>query len=504
VLEAGGWDYDPWIRIPLGYGKLLEERRNDWMFNTEPVEALDQRILPCERGKVIGGSSSINAMVYVRGHRLDYERWAASGLDTWSYAHVLPYFKKSERWEDGTDAYRGGNGPIITTRSKYEDPLSDAFFEAASSLNLPHTADYNGAQQEGFSRLQSTIGHGRRCSAAGAYLKPALAKSNLQLVTRAHVTRILFEKHRAIGIEYVHDGEKRRVYAEREVILSAGAIQTPQLLMLSGIGNPESLKRHGIEVLSENPAVGQNFQDHIQAGFEFQRVPSSPFREAMRFDRIACAVNAAYFAGRGFASDLPSGWTAFLKTDPALPMPDIQLLFRATPAKSWPYLPPFVQAFDDGFSCRAVLLRPQSRGSIELKCDDPFAPPLIRQGFLKQEADRQILRNGVNLVRELTAQKAVRRFISAQLDALPNTPTADEIDAHIRATAGTVRHPLGTCRMGATDDQGSVVDPALRVRNVEALRIVDASVMPDMTGGNINAVVIMIAEKAADLIAKRA
>jgi choline dehydrogenase/4-pyridoxate dehydrogenase len=319
-------------------------------------------------------------------------------------------------------------------------------------------------------------------------------------VTHAHVTRILIEKHRAIGVEYIRNGQRHRVFAEREVILSAGAIQSPQLLMLSGIGKPEDLKQHDIEVVSENAAVGRNLQDHIQAGFEFERTPSSPFRKAMRLDRIAYAVNAAYFAGRGFASDLPSGWTAFLKTDPALPMPDIQLLFRATPIESWPYLPPFVDAFKDGFSCRAVLLRPQSRGSIQLRSADPLQPPVINQGFLQTSADRKTLRDGVRLIGEITAQKAVKPFVAARLDELPGNPADDDIDSHIRATAGTVRHPIGTCRMGRADDAHSAVDAHLRVKNVEALRVVDASVMPDLTGGNINAVVMMIAEKAADLI----
>ncbi len=502
VLEAGGWDYDPWIHIPLGYGKLLEERRNDWMFCTDPIDGLNKRVLPCERGKVIGGSSSINAMVYVRGHREDYDRWAAAGLDRWSYESVLPYFKKAESWEGGADAYRGSSGPLATVRSRYEDPLSDAFFQATSALSFPHTADYNGAEQEGFSRLQSTMVDGRRCSAAIAYLKPALQRDNLRVVTHAHVTRILFQNRRAIGVEYVRRGQTHHAFAEREVIMAAGAIQTPQLLMLSGIGDPAILKYHGIAVVSENPAVGQNLQDHVQAGFEYQRVPSSPFRTAMRIDRIGIAVGAAYFAGRGFASDLPSGWTAFLKTDPALSKPDIQLLFRATPAKSWPYLSPFRPAFDDGFACRAVLLRPRSRGTIGLRTANPFDPPRIMQAFLQDEADRKILRKGVNLVRQLTSQACVQRFVTAQIDSLPSSPSDDDIEAHIRATAGTVRHPLGTCRMGVASDTDAVVDQYLRVRDIDNLRVVDASVMPDLIGGNINAAVIMIAEKAASFISQ--
>ncbi|HEV2508419.1 GMC family oxidoreductase [Bosea sp. (in: a-proteobacteria)] len=500
VLEAGGWDWDPLIHVPLGYGKMLADRRNDWGFDTEPVRGLDGRRLPCERGRVVGGSSSTNAMVYVRGHREDYARWASAGLRHWSYAHVLPYFRKAERWSGGADDYRGGDGPLRTCGSGYADPLVEAGLDAAAGAGFPISEDYNGAEQEGFGRLQTTIGDGRRCSTAVAYLRPALQRRNLTLKTRATVTRILVENGRAIGAEALLRGKLHRIRARREVLLCAGAIKTPQLLMLSGVGSADDLRRHGISVALDSPGVGGNLQDHVQAGFEYERATPGPFQKALRLDRIGAAMAKAYFLGKGFATDLPSGWTAFLKTQYASVAPDIQLLFRATPLVADPYLPPFRRAFEDGFACRAVLLRPESRGRIGLHDADPLAPPRIEQSFLDTDKDRATLRAGVRLVRELARQPRFAGHVAREREPGPAVVGDADLDAHIRASAGTVRHPLGTCRMGSDADRMAVLDSQLRVRGIDGLRVVDASAMPDLTGGNINAVVIMIAEAAADFI----
>ncbi len=504
LLEAGGWDRDPWISIPFGWGRILERRLHDWMYFTEPEAALDGRAIECARGKVIGGSSSINAMAYVRGHRGDYDRWAQMGLRTWSYAHLLPYFRRQERWAGGANEYRGGDGPLATAMARYDDPLVEACLEAGVAAGFPITRDYNGAQQEGFGRLQHTIRRGRRCSAAVAYLRPALARRNLAVAVAALATRILFEGRRAAGIEYLHEGEIKIARAEREVIVCAGVINSPQLLMLSGIGDPDALAGLGIDVRgSALRGVGKNLQDHVSAGIEYRRREPGPFVSSMRADRLAVALARAYLCGRGIASSLPSGWMAFLKCGEGASLPDIQFLFRATPPVAYPYMPPMSAAFEDGFAFRAVLLRPESRGEVSLASSDPVAPMRIRQNFLATERDRRTLRAGFRLAREVASRAPLAPFVATELG--PGAGHRDDaaLDAHIRATAATAHHPLGTCRMGTLDDPDAVVDPDLRVHGVDALRVVDAAVMPDLVGGNINAAVIVIAERAADLVRGR-
>jgi len=492
LLEAGAWDRDPWLKIPLAWGRLLTKRLHDWGYFTEPEPGVGGRSVECARGKVIGGSSSINAMAYVRGHRGDYDRWAASGLNSWSYAHALPYFKRQESWQGGASPYRGADGPLCTQHSRYVDPLFDAWMEAGVAAGHPVTEDYNGAEQHGFSRMQCTIRDGRRCSSADGYLRPALARRNLTVEVHAHVTRIIFENSKAVGVEYVQQGLKRVARADKEVLLSGGVINSPQVLMLSGIGDPVDLHKHGIRVRSPLPGVGRNLQDHVMAPLPFVRKEPGPFHKHMRMDRIAVELAKCYFFGKGFASDLPGPLVAFLKSDPAAPMPDIQFLFQGAPLTAEPYL---TKPFADGFACVVVLLRPESRGRIDLASADPMRAPLIKQNFLSAAADWTRLRAGVRLARAVSAQKALAGFIAKEVGG-PKETDAD-IDAHIRATSITVHHPLGTCRMG------DVVDEELRVKGVEGLRVVDASVMPDMVGGNINAPVMMIAEKAADLIRGR-
>ena len=504
LLEAGGWDRDPWIHIPLGWGRMLQRRMHDWGYFAEPEATMDGRRVECARGKVIGGSSSINAMAYVRGHRGDYERWAAAGLTAWSYAHVLPYFRRQESWEGGSSAYRGGDGPLTTRTTRYRDPLVEAYLAAGERAGHPVTNDYNGARQEGFGRSQQTIRAGRRCSAAVGYLRPALARPNLEVAVNSLAIRILLDGQRAAGVEYTSGGHFNTARAEREVILAGGVINSPQLLMISGIGDPEALRRHGIRVTAPLNGVGQNLQDHVSVTIAYGRREPGPLHAKMRADRIAVELARTYLRGEGIAADWPGGVMAFLKSTPELPLPDIQLLFGAAPMTAHAYFRPFVQPYPDSFGCRAVLLRPESRGRIELASRDPCVPVRIHQNFLATEKDWATLRAGVGLVREIGAQSPMAPFTTGEISPGPNCRTDAEIDAHIRATAITVHHPLGTCKMARADDPTAVVDPELRVLGVDGLRVVDASVMPDLIGGNINAAVIMIAEKAADLIRGRA
>ena len=503
LLEAGGWDTDPWIKIPLGWGKIFAERRHDWMYFTEPEPTLEGRSVECARGKVIGGSSSINAMAYVRGHRNDYDRWAANGLPQWAYAHVLPYFKRQETWKGGADRYRGGDGPLATCRARYADPLIEAYLQAAQDAGYPLNADYNGATQEGVGYMQSTIRRGRRCSAADAYLRPALQRKNLTVQTNAHVTSLSFSGARVIGVHFSCRSGAQIATARREIILAGGAINTPQLLMLSGLGDPDELASHGIAVKAPLRGVGKNLRDHFSAAIEYERKQPGPFASNMRLDRISIALAKAYFLGAGFATDLPSGWTGFIKSDSARTQPDIQFLFRAVPAVAGPYLPPFKAAFTDGFACRAVLVRPESAGCVRLASQDPRAPVRISQRPLAADTDIRALRQGLRVVYEMGTRKSVASFIGQVLSPLGGQTSDQDLDAFIRGTAQTAHHPLGTCKMGSEQDADAVVDGELRVRGIDGLRVVDASVIPDAIGGNINAAVIMIAERASDLIRGR-
>jgi choline dehydrogenase/4-pyridoxate dehydrogenase len=504
LLEAGGWDRDPWIKIPIGWGRILERRLHDWMYFTEPEEALNGRRIECARGKVIGGSSSINAMAYVRGNKGDYDRWAASGLTGWSYDEVRPYFRRQESWEGGAGDYRGGDGPLTVQTTTFQDPLIEACLAAGTALQMPYTPDYNGAQQEGLARMQQTIRNGRRCSAAEAYLRPALSRANLTVETGALANRILLENGRAAGVEYARGGEIHIARAEREVILCGGVINSPQLLMLSGIGDPDRLVAHGIPVAAALPGVGKNLQDHLSVLADYARRDAGPFVATLRLDRVIAALARAYCFGTGPAAETPGGWTGFVKSRPDVELPDIQFLFRAVATGAAPYLPPFKPAYADGFSLRAVMLRPESRGEITLASADPRAPVRIRQNFLATENDRRTIRDGLKLVRRMVATPPLADFAARELKPGPEVQSDDDLDAYVRATAATAHHPLGTCKMGCEGDKTAVVDPDLRVRGIEGLRVVDASVMPDMVGGNINAPVIMIAERAADLIRGRA
>jgi 4-pyridoxate dehydrogenase len=503
LLEAGGWDRDPWIKIPLGWPRLLLRRKHDWMYFAEPEASTGGRGLECARGRVVGGSSSINAMAYVRGHRGDYDRWAASGLASWSYAHVLPYFRRQESWKGGASFYRGGDGPLSTQMAGFSDPLVEAFAAAGQAAGYRTTPDYNGAQQEGFAAWQMTVRNGRRCSAADAYLRPALQRKNLTVGVHALATRVIFDGQRAAGVEYTKYGRTMTARAEREVILCGGVINSPQLLMLSGIGDPDELRMNGIEVKVALAGVGKNLQDHISASIGYQRKEPGPFHRAMRFDRIVPALASAYLHGEGIATELPTGRMAFLKSRPDAALPDVQFIFNAAPMTATPYFWPFRRAYADGYACRAVVLRPESRGRLELVSADPRMPMRIRQNFLATDNDWKTLRAGLRMARDVCRQAPMQPFMEREIAPGDSSVADGDLDAHIRAGSITVHHPLGTCKMGPASDRMAVVDPELRVFGAERLRVVDGSVMPDFVGANINAPIIMIAEKAADLIRGR-
>jgi len=502
LLEAGGWDRDPWIHIPLGWGHILQRRLHDWMYFGEPEPNVGNRQVECARGKVIGGSSSINAMAYVRGHRADYDRWAQAGLTQWSYAHVLPYFRKQESWESGATLYRGANGPLHTRKSRYQDPLVQSWLAAGQAAGFPYVDDYNAARQEGFSLLQSTIRNGKRCSNATAYLHPVLRRANLTVRTHALTHKILLQHRRATGVAYSVRNTLHQAHARREVLLCAGVINSPQILMLSGVGDPAALQSLGIPIQAALPGVGQNLQDHLSVMIAWQRKTPGPFQKNMRLDRVLWLLARAWLTGRGFATDLPSGVTAFLKSEMSAPIPDVQLLFHAGPLMAGPWLPPFKRAFTDGFSCRAVLLRPESRGRIALASRNPQEAVRIHQNFLATPNDWHALRKAFQLLRTIARQPVLQPYIQDEILPGPHTATDAEIDGHIRKTAITVHHPVGTCRMG-TGSATDVVDQDLRVFGVQGLRVVDGSVIPDLVGGNVNAAITMVAEKAADLILNR-
>jgi 4-pyridoxate dehydrogenase len=503
LLEAGGWDRDPWIKIPLGWPRLLLNRKHDWMYFAEPEATTGGRGLECARGRIIGGSSSINAMAYVRGHPGDYDRWAASGLATWSYADVLPYFRRQESWEGGVSFYRGGDGPLSTQMTRFSDPLVEAFAASGRAAGYKTTPDYNGAQQEGFGVWQMTVRDGCRCSAADAYLRPALSRKNLAVAIDAHATKIVFDGNRAVGVEYIQRSKKITAHADREVIVCGGVINSPQLLMLSGIGDPAELAAHDIAVKVALPGVGKNLQDHISASMTYQRKEPGPVHRAMRFDRIVAALARAYLQGEGPATELPSGRMAFLKSRPDVALPDVQLIFNAAPMTAAPYFWPFRRPYTDAYACRAVVLRPESRGRIELASADPTTPVRIRQNFLATDNDWKTLRAGLRIARDVCRQAPLRAFMEREIAPGDAVAADADLDAHIRMNSITVHHPLGTCKMGAASDAMAVVDPELRVFGTAGLRVVDGSVMPDLPGGNINAPIIMIAEKAADLVRGR-
>jgi len=501
LLEAGPPDRNPLISIPLGMGKMHEHRMFDWGYQTEREPNLNGRSIEAMRGKVLGGSSSINVMAYTRGNRGDYDRWAQKGARGWSYADVLPYFKRAETWEGGEDGYRGGSGPLGIEFAKTPDPLFDAWMDASKAVGWPTTSDYNGRQQEGFGRGQYSIRDGRRSSSARAYLRPARTRANLTVETDAHATRVLIKGARATGVGYVKgSGDRMRAEAGREVILASGAFNTPQLLMLSGIGPAAHLRELGLETVVDLP-VGKNLQDHLGAYMTYSRPLGGSFHREMRFDRMAISMIRAYLFGSGPATVVPGGLHAFIKTRPELAVPDIEFMFRGTSHHPHLWFPLLRSPYLDGFGIRPTLLHPDSRGEILLRSTDPHDPPRIRYNFFSAPNDLPTLRQGFKLARQVAYQEALDPFRGVETNPGDQVQTDAEIDLWLRNTVITAHHPCGTCPMGTTPD--TVLDPELRVRGVEHLRVVDASAMPDLVSAHINACVLMMAEKASDMIRGR-
>jgi choline dehydrogenase-like flavoprotein len=500
LLEAGGHDRHPYIQVPIGLGKLQQHRMFDWGYTTEPEPHLNGRQLRLLRGKVLGGSSSINVMGYQRGHRGDFDRWARQGATGWSYADALPYFRRSESWEGGEDSWRGGSGPLGTQWTRSGDPIFDAWQDAGRLAGWPIIEDYNGPEAIGFARVQFTIRNGRRASASAAYLKPVLHRPGLSLLTGAMVTGVLMRGTHALGVEFVHQGVTKRAEAAREVILCGGAFNTPQLLMLSGIGPAEHLRDLGIRPLVDLP-VGRNLQDHLMVGLQWLRKDTSPFYREMRLDRVAINMARALLFGTGPATSLPLGLMAFLKTSPDMDVPDIELIFRTAPLNAGPWLPGVKSAYQDQYVVAPVLLHPKSRGDVSLRSTDPFAPVRIRCNFLADPEDIKTLRDAFRSARDLAYRTPLDPFRGREVSPGPAINTDADIDAWIRNTVVTVNHPLGTCAMGR--GPGAVLDPDLKVLGVENLRVVDASALPDMPSAHINASVMMLAERASDPIRGR-
>jgi choline dehydrogenase-like flavoprotein len=470
----------------------------NWGYHTEPEPNMNGRTIEAMRGKVLGGSSSINVMAYTRGNSGDYDRWAQKGARGWSYADVLPYFRRCETFERGENRWRGGSGPIGTEYAKTLDPIYDAWLDAAKAAGFPVTDDYNGKQQVGFGRGQYTIRNGYRSSASNAYLKPIRHRTNLDVETGAHVTRVLLTGTRATGVELIKaSGDIVEVTAEREVILSAGAFNTPPLLMLSGIGPAAHLREMGIKPVVDLP-VGKGLQDHLAAIIFFERKDTGTFHHDMRIDRMAFSMIQAYFFGTGPGTVVPGGLHAFVKTNPELAVPDIEFMFRGAPAETHLWFPGIRPAYVDGYGIRPTLLHPDSRGEILLRSADPRESPRIIYNFFSAPNDLPRFREGFKRARDVAYQKAMEPYRGKEVSPGIEVKTDAEIDAWLRRVAITAHHPCATCAMGIGPD--TVTDPELKVRGIERLRVVDASAMPDLVSAHINACVLMMAEKASDII----
>ncbi|MBI1212852.1 MAG: choline dehydrogenase [Alphaproteobacteria bacterium] len=495
LLEAGGKDNSVLVRMPAGVGALLSTRtRFNWYFETEGQKNLMNRKLYWPRGKCWGGSSSINGMIYIRGHARDYDQWRQMGLEGWGFGDVLPYFKRAEANENGGDKFHGGDGPLAVSNGHSKVPLFRAYIEAGAQAGFPTTKDFNGFQQEGFGPYQLTIKDGRRWSTAAGYLLPVLSRPNLKTEVNAHTARVLFDGKRAIGVEYVQKGKVTQVMANREVILAGGAVNTPQLLLLSGIGDADYLRKWNVPIVADLPGVGRNLQDHLDITVQYECTqPITFYTFSKPLKQIQTGLAYSLFGqGTGRQQGLESG--AFVKTRSGLEIPDLQIHFVAALMMDHGRK----KADRHGFTAHACQLRPESRGFIALKSLNPLDAPLIQPNYMSTENDKRTLREGVKILRKVFAQKPFDPFRGPELMPGATVTTDDEIDDFVRRTAETIYHPIGTARMG--HDRLAVVDGELKVHGVQGLRVVDASVMPTLVGGNTNAPTIMIAEKASDMI----
>ena len=499
VLEYGGSDRSIFIQMPSALSIPMNMPKYNWFYHTEPEPHLNGRSMHTPRGKVLGGSSSINGLVYIRGNPQDFEGWQAQGASGWAYRDVLPYFKRAERREEGGDRYRGDRGPLRTCYGTARNPLHAAWLAAAAEAGYARSADVNGYQQEGFGRMDMTVGGGRRWSAANAYLRPAMRRANLKVLTHALATRIVFEGKRAVALEYTHGGASHRVRVARELILSGGPINSPQLLKLSGVGPAAELREHGIEVVQHLPGVGENLQDHLE--FYFQVASKEPITLYSSIDNLSRALIGARWLLRkdGLGATNHFETCGFIRSRPGVPYPDIQYHF----------LPMAVSydgsslAQEHGFQAHVGPMRSKSRGSVRLRSREPLDKPRILFNYMSDPEDWVEMRACVRLTREIFAQRAFDRYRGRELQPGDAVQSDAQIDGFIREKAESAYHPSCSCKMGAQEDPKAVVDPETRVRGMQNLRVVDSSIMPSVTTGNLNAPTIMLAEKAADHILGR-
>ncbi|XP_077473684.1 choline dehydrogenase, mitochondrial [Stigmatopora argus] len=487
------------IHMPAALTYNLCHDKYNWYYHTLPQEHMNNRVLYWPRGRVWGGSSSLNAMVYIRGHAEDYNRWQREGAEGWGYDHCLPYFRKAQCHELGADRYRGGSGPLHVSRGKTNHPLHMAFIEAGQQAGYPFTDDMNGYQQEGFGWMDMTIFNGKRWSTASAYLRPVLDRPNLKAEVRCLTTKILFDGHRAVGVEYMQKGEKKRVFADKEVILSGGAINSPQLLMLSGVGNADELKEHGIPVVQHLPGVGRNLQDHLELYVQ-QRCtqPITLYKAQKPFHMVKIGLEwLSVFTGYGATAHLESG--GFIRSGARVPHPDIQFHFLPSQVIDHGRVASKIEAYQ----VHVGPMRSTSVGWMKLKSASPLDHPILQPNYLSTQADVLEFRQCVKLSREIFAQKAFEPFRGDEVQPGPDVQSDADIDAFVRRKADSAYHPSCTCKMGEASDPTAVVDSRTRVLGIDGLRVVDASVMPSVVSGNLNAPTVMIAEKAADIIRGR-
>ncbi len=494
LLEAGGEDLNPWIHIPVGYFKTMHNPATDWCYKTEPDSGIAGRQLQWPRGKVLGGSSSLNGLLYVRGQPEDYDHWQALGNKGWSFADVLPYFKKSEDQERGASEFHGVGGPLKVSDLRLRRPIADLFIQAAMEAGIPFNEDYNGERQEGVAYFQQTAHKGFRWSTAKGFLRPARKRSNLTVLTRAQTTRILFSGNRAVGVEYEKSGKRDQVQATAEVVLSAGAINSPQLLQLSGIGPAQVLQNAGIELQHELPGVGRNLQDHLQVRLVFKTSQRTLNDEVNSWIKQAW-VGLKYILTRTGPLTLAASQVAiFTRSKADLERPDIQFHMQPLSADK----PGDGAHKFSAFTASVCQLRPCSRGYIEIKSADPFDYPAIHPNYLSDERDHEVVIDSIKVARRIAKSDALKPHILSEYVPGEAFQSDEELLEAARKFSQTIYHPAGTCKMG--QDELAVVDERLRVHGIAGLRVVDASIMPEIVSGNTNAPTIMIAEKAADMI----